>query len=81
MSKIETGGSAFPSGPNNAYGMTLRDYFAGQALSTYMADHAYLQRLHASAHNFGLEIDDMLAINAYELADAMLRARARTAHE
>ena len=60
-----TGGPAFPTG--TAYqGMTLRDYFAAKAmqeLMTYKDRPIYLRPV------------DEVAIDAYEMADAMLEAR------
>ena len=63
---INDGGPAFPSGDGyqRALGMTLRDYFAGQALVGLLA--------HPSGE------DPEVAVNfAYRLADAMLEQRAR----
>lgn len=66
----EDGGSAFPGGdgqygggPHHQTGMSLRDYFAGQALAC-LAQH----------FNDGHEAD-RVASEAYMLADAMLAAR------
>jgi hypothetical protein len=56
---IETGGSAFPY--QDYRGMTLRDWFAGQALSN-------LDCLGRHQIKFDAE-------KAYEIADAMLEAR------
>ena len=50
--------------PQLASGMTLRDWFAGQAVSEYAK---YGLNGHAPA--------DLVAAAAYELADAMLAAR------
>lgn len=67
MSKKETGGPAFPYGTAYA-GMTLRDYFAAKAmhgwLSTYGSDH-------------GIDgvYEEGVAEFAYEMADAMMKAR------
>ena len=47
-------------------GMTLRDYFAGQALAGYAASPAALD---------GAWRDQTVAACAYEVADAMLEAR------
>ena len=71
------GGPAFPRTPANVEwsdgsrnffedqdGMTLRDYFAGQALAGYMAD------ANVSDHNRAA-----LVKSCYELADAMLAER------
>ena len=65
---IETGGPAFPGlHPSKEChfqdsGMTLRDYFAGQAIIAYHAD-----------GNFSASED--VANWCYKIADAMLEAR------
>lgn len=56
----QAGGQAFPSDTN--FGMTLRDYFAGQAV----------QGLLASEVNAPLKV---FAIRAYTIADCMLVER------
>lgn len=75
MSKINNGGQAFPSGffenEKNQVdalhkGMTLRDYFAAKAMQGLCVGRSHTQlKGHAKAS----------ADAAYELADAMLRAR------
>ena len=72
MSNTNTGGPAFPflsynTGDNLWYqqeGMTLRDYFAGEALSSI---------------NLGIGVTDEFyskaAKHCYALADAMMKAR------
>jgi hypothetical protein len=67
VSKIEDGDSAFPC-PDTEYrqgavGMTLRDWFAGQALTGLLADPNCNQPYSSFA-------DD-----AYRIADAMLAVR------
>lgn len=68
---IETGGPAFPRSiapgqwGNASEGMTLRDYFAAQAIPQLMVFHG--ERL-AWAHKH-------IAAEAYNIADAMLEAR------
>ena len=71
--KIETGGPAFPApdlgehdfGQRGAYwGMTLRDYFAAKAMQGVVA--AAYARTYRPA---------VWANEAYEIADAMLKAR------
>jgi hypothetical protein len=67
MSTINDGGPAFPvvvpsEGAVWEYGMTLRDWFAGQALMGMML----------GARRGGAM---MLARECYEMADAMLAAR------
>lgn len=64
MSKIETGGPAFPgkaySGLPNE-GLSLRDYFAAKAL--------------ANLYTHSESSPDKVADWAYQIADAMLEAR------
>jgi hypothetical protein len=69
MSNTKTGGPAFPNegGPGNLWndkGMTLRDYFAAKALAAPYAHHE--------------SNPDMAAEWAYQLADAMIKAREAT---
>ncbi len=62
MSEVKTGGPAFPTGTGaTPYnpGMTLRDYFAAKAMQA-MVNTQYF---------------DTTARLAYEMADAMLKAR------
>lgn len=65
------GGYAFPV-PEYSPGMTLRDWFAGQALAGYLAAYAHPQA-----------IDTPMPLKAarctYEYADAMLAAREEVA--
>jgi hypothetical protein len=68
----DTGGPAFPeSGPRGqavgGEGMTLRDYFAAKAMQS-LVDDRYLDRSKAS-------VQDNIAQLAYQMADAMLKAR------
>ena len=55
------GGTDYQHTPQSA-GMTLRDYFAGQALVGLMADSPWADPVHKAAY-------------AYNAADAMLAAR------
>lgn len=70
MSK-DNGGSAFPiSGSEHGYpeaGMTLRDYFAGLAMQGFVANKDRPYMYHPD--------DD--AEYAYQIADAMLKERAK----
>lgn len=81
MSALNDGGSAFPVPPervnmvwDNAHwsyadrGMTLRDYFAGQALHGILMNY--------TTEKFGAT-EEMVARYAYRYADAMLAERAR----
>ncbi|MGA4368154.1 hypothetical protein [Pantoea ananatis] len=71
MSK-NNGGSAYPytSGGEFSPGMTLRDYFAAQAMSGYII---------SSQMSIGSSISDTTlkdrAANFYRMADAMIAAR------
>lgn len=74
---INTGGPAFPSvgeGFGNplysAGGMTLRDYFAGQALAGWMVDTGGADLSQPNVHAAA-------ATNCYGFADAMLAERAK----
>jgi len=71
--QMKDGGAAFPGmtyisqdGKKNPEGMTLRDYFAAAAL----------QGLLMATHTIGnCPVDVLYAKHAYNLADAMLKAR------
>ena len=67
MSEIKDGGAAFPlmRSINGSDGMTLRDYFAAQALAGICANQD--NRVYGNSMEF--------ARAAYRLADAMLTAR------
>lgn len=74
---IDTGGPAFPSvlptplGDFKLTGMTLRDYFAGQALTGMLA-----YSILSPNGNYHVNCPpDGVAHDAYLLADAMLKAR------
>ena len=71
---LHTGGPAFPTGtgvtPYNS-GMTLRDYFAAKAMQSYAGDEAF-----GDACTFmGKDFNEEIARTAYQIADAMLKAR------
>ena len=69
MSNTNKDYPAFPSnlidGTLNIQGMTLRDYFAAKAMQAYLSDSDCRQDM----------TPEDTAFAAYELADAMLRAR------
>jgi hypothetical protein len=60
---------AFPTPTHNLQndGMTLRDYFAAKAMEGFIA--------YASHKGIYTPPDDELASSAYQLADAMMKAR------
>jgi hypothetical protein len=72
MSNTDTGGPAFPNegGPGNLWnekGMTLRDYFAAKAMQGELACQ--------NADGGTWHDINRLAVHAYQIADAMLKAR------
>ena len=75
------GGPAFPTftgeSRDNAAGMSLRDYFAAQALEGWLA-FGTPQRIleHASAETVK-STDEMIVARCYQLADAMIAERAK----
>ena len=76
MNNTNTGGPAFPVTSDNyanpeSTGMTLRDYFAAKAMPSFYKDYA------ECARNTGWDEDWQMgiALDAYKLADAMLKAR------
>lgn len=84
--KREDGGAAFPHpGSLNEYGsvavftergMSLRDWFAGQAVAAILANgdiSAIASRLNVSRADFHASVTR----TAYEIADAMLAERAK----
>jgi hypothetical protein len=71
MSNTNTGGPAFPNegGPGNLWnekGMTLRDYFAAKAMQGLLV---------ATVTPITVWSQDDVAETAYNMADAMLKAR------
>lgn len=83
MKTNDDGGPAFPS--ENIDGMTLRDYFAGQALCATGMDIVNIMRKMPDAsptRNRTPDPDEnrmiaagLIARDAYRIADAMLKAR------
>ena len=82
--KINDGGPAFPARPTEQlsrgisitahHGMTLRDYFAEEALAGLLARGIHYQTEGLRTGRPGLEECD-IAGHAYAMADAMLLAR------
>ena len=64
---INNGGPAFPADTSQLLlserGMTLRDYLAAKAMQAYIG-----------RHTLDVDMDDV-ALDSYQVADAMLRAR------
>lgn len=80
-SRVDDGGPAFPNcHPSSEPGMTLRDWFAGQALAGGRArDTVPDWQLDAWFGKTATSIkrEQIVARDAYALADAMLAARKR----
>ena len=75
---IEDGGPAFAYGnpeQGGDAGMSLRDWFAGQALAATITATSAGQHNTLNGKPVGMSIYDAMAMDAYALADAMLRAR------
>lgn len=69
--EIETGGPAFPAAfTSHQPGMTLRDYFAAQAMTAVIAD-----RLETRNPPQDMSHAEAIAYDCYILAEAMLEAR------
>lgn len=73
-----TGGPAFPTIDlvegttiDAKSGMTLRDYFAGQALTSFQRNHE-VEQYHGDAGNTSI-----IAEKCYAIADAMIRERTK----
>lgn len=70
------GGPAFPAATDNRSGMSLRDWFAGQALAGLAAVFADYDYVKTAAEN-GMTVPEFTAKRVYEYADAMLAERER----
>ena len=77
---IKDGGAAFPrpysqniiefTSHEAQEGMSLRDYFAVKAMQGWLASYGSDQR-----HPVDVKTENILAIQSYKIADAMLEAR------
>ena len=75
MTDDRTGGPAYPVPMDNwDHGMTLRDYFAGQVLPA-----VYEECTETLPSNECETWSQMVAREAFDIADAMIAARARAA--
>lgn len=84
MSMINDCGPAFPSGDNSAFGphagMSLRHWYAGQAMAALITKANFIDR--EGQHGVGMtqaDIDEFrkdIAVSAREYADAMITALA-----
>lgn len=74
---------AFPAQhtPEHTPGMTLRDYFAAQAVAGGFARETvpdYDLKAIFGPHRTGIRREEIIAADAYRIADAMLKSRAVT---
>jgi uncharacterized protein YodC (DUF2158 family) len=90
MSERKDGGPAFPAPVDVkadmtlrdvTSGMSLRDWFAGQALSALVSNPETLAALEATAQGTDADRGAVVALAAYHRADAMLSARAPSIKE
>lgn len=74
MSKAENGGTAFPT---NGWqdGMTLRDYFAAKAMAAMYTASFEWEPTGQAREPYHMAIMEEMALDAYGIADAMLKAR------
>lgn len=78
MSDINDGGPAFPNAKlaqDQTGGMTLRDWFAGQALTGSIATSGSIQGVVEIAEKYGQGNARIRADYCYAIADAMLALR------
>lgn len=71
--------SAFPQGYEGylepTSGMTLRDYFAAQAMTAILANQQLFLKVLESQEDKTIRSSDGIANNAYAIADSMLKHR------
>lgn len=85
---INNGGPAFPRDSKwnldgslcqrGAVGMSLRDWFAGQALNGYLSNRISMAAAVCESKEKNVEFPTYLARLSYEMADAMLAASKNT---
>jgi hypothetical protein len=75
INPINDGGPAFACASNNfdSPGMSLRDWFAGQALAGLTANYQWLKN--AKADSPIMHLEEIIAAASIGIADAMLAAR------
>ena len=86
MSAPNDGGPAFPVSTGHhpdtmmkdpRIGMTLRDYFAAEALKGLLSDNETIAATYRTAKKAGVGLSKAMAASSYEFADAMLAERGR----
>ena len=72
----ETNVAAFPNDWCNESGMTLRDYFAAKSLEAMLQTYSIPEIFDGDTDEIdGTTMPDLIAKDAYIMADAMLKAR------
>ena len=73
------GGAAFPVAHSHLIqsGMSLRDYFAGKAMQVILGNYDIATSFEDEEVNDPEGMPSLIAIDAYVMADAMLKARER----
>lgn len=82
MTTKTDGGPAFPIVGTHEQvlevGMTLRDYFAAKAMQARLTDYESCKSIYEQATEAGISFAREVALQAYDMADAMLKARENT---
>jgi hypothetical protein len=73
MADVKDGGPVYPQDFPMKSGMSLRDYFAGQALAGLLSNDPLKSFVDDADHIH--DVHGWLAKGSYEIADAMLKAR------
>lgn len=79
---INDGGPAFPVGTEiyqgaGLSGMTLRDWFAGQALAGYLSNRVSMTAAIAESREKNIQFPTYMARLSYEMAGAMIATRSQ----
>ncbi len=59
-------------------GLSLRDYFAAKAMQARLSDYESCKSLIVDSTKHGISMAENVAMQAYDMADAMLAARGET---
>jgi hypothetical protein len=69
------GGNVFGSAGRYETGLTIRDYFAAKAMQALFSSEVFVRGADKAAHKAGVTLKEMMAEQAYQMADNMLEAR------
>ena len=76
--KHDGGGPVYPTYVDQCEGMSLRDYFAGQALEGILAmasSESIMVEMSNRATRGNIKVSEVVAVKAYNFADAMIKER------